>query len=325
MIMGMWPSIPSIPSFHRESNGRSSQGSNPPAPNTTTILPPEILDEVLEYIPTHREGRPTLIACALVATWWTGPSQRRLFSSVSINEDNRQRWMDGVAQSGSKAHLLAHVRSLSHRRGPGTKYPMRDLAQDSGAYLSALRNIHSLTLCNTQLEPVIEGRFRTCFSAFRETLTHLSLETITTSIGAFVNLVGYFPNITVLQLRSFALQPNEGRVPPLSRPFRGKVHVRCSQGDRLKFFDRFAKLELGYEELVITSYALFTHEKRRFLESALQISASTVRFLRLITEIECEYLSSILTKTTRLTNHLAFKPELHRRSTTFDNSKSCNW
>ena len=110
---------------------------------------------------------------------------------------------------------------------------MHDLARHSGEYLSALRNIHSLRLCNIRLEHIGEDQFRTCFSAFRETLTHLSLEIVTTSIGEFVTLMDYFPNITDLQLCSFELEQDEGPVPPLSRSFRGRLHVSCSKYDPL--------------------------------------------------------------------------------------------
>lgn len=93
------------------------------------------------------------MACALVATWWTRPSQRRLFSSVAIQGGNYGRWMSGVVTPGPKVHLLEHVRSLWHSPGLESKlgYRMRHLPQDSGKYLSALRNLHSLTFHNTKI------------------------------------------------------------------------------------------------------------------------------------------------------------------------------
>ena len=151
--------------------------------------------------------------------------------------------MDGVARSGYKARLLGFFRSLAHQccRRIGIKYPIRDLAQDSGGYFSALHNVHNLALRNLRVEHISEDQFRICFSAFRKTLTDLSLRTIATSLGAFVTLVDYFPNITTLQLRSFVLEPD------------------------LEFFDRFAKLDLEYEG---SPYDPFMYEKRMFLESA---------------------------------------------------------
>ena len=119
----------------------SPQGPNPPDQNTSTVtLPPEILDLILEHIPTNRDERRTLAACALVATWRAGPNRRRLFSSVVIHARNCQRLMNDVV-FGSKHHLLGSVRSLWHYPKGGTKHPMRDLARDSGEYLPALRNI----------------------------------------------------------------------------------------------------------------------------------------------------------------------------------------
>ena len=251
------------------------------------VLPPEILDKVLENIPADQDGQPTLIACALVATWWTGPSQRRLFSSVEICEGNYQRWMNSVVLPRPKAHLLGYVRSLWHSRGTRTKpkYRMRELAQDSGEYLSALCGVRSLTLYYSGIEHTSKD-FRICFSAFRDSLTYLSLEIFSTSFSAFVALVDYFPNITSLQLRSLELEPEEGSVSSLSRPLRGKIRVQEVGTEDLEFFNRFAELDLEYEEMVIGSTRLSMEEQ--FLESALRISASTLKFLRLTAELPCE-------------------------------------
>ena len=147
------------------------------------ILPQEVLDNILEQIPADSEGRPTLIACALVATWWTGPSQRRLFSSVDIHERNYEQWMGGVVLFRSNAPLLGHVRSLSHSRGP--YYEMRHLPRDSGDYLSALHNLRSLKLRYIRVEHISGDEFRTCFSAFRESLTCLFLDNFATSFSLF--------------------------------------------------------------------------------------------------------------------------------------------
>ena len=256
------------------------QGSNPPDPKASATLPPEILDKILDHIPTSEEGRPILAACALMATWWTGPSQRRLFSSVTIRERNYKQWMDGVMHSGSRAHLLGYVRSLSHSRGldPETKYQMCELPRDSGEYLSALSDLRSLALHDICVEHISEEEFHTCFSAFRETLKYLSLDVFVTSFSAFVTLVNHFPNIISLQLGFSALNPDEGPVPALSRSLRGRVHVGClsSAFSGLvrcpKFFNRFAELDLEYvyEELVIDASLLF-FINTEFVESALKI------------------------------------------------------
>ena len=257
----------------------------------SVILPPEILDDILDHIPASGKGRPTLIKCALVATWWTRPSQRRLFSSVDIYEGNFKQWVKGVVLSEAKTHLLEHVRSLWHCRSPDNriKYRMGDLAQNSGEYFSALCNLHSLTLDNISVEHIGKEEFDTCFSAFRETLTCLSLDSFATSFSAFVTLIDYFPNVTTLQLRSFVLEPDTRPIPSLSRPLRGKLHVHDVHDDCSEFFNRFAELDPEYEELEIGASLLFIPVPgSKFVESVLQISFSTVKVLKLTAELGCE-------------------------------------
>jgi len=188
--------------------------------------------------------------------------------------------MNGVARSVSGVRY----------RDTGIGYSMRGLVQDPLESFPLLRDTHNLTLSNIRVEHTSRSQFRTLFSAFRETLTHLSLESIAASFSAFVTLVDYFPNITTLQVRSFVLEPDEGPVSPLSRPLRGKVLVRGFRGDHLEFLDRFTQLDLEYGELVIGPFAC---RSPKFLESALQISPGTVKSLRLITEIGCEQRSPL--------------------------------
>ena len=241
----------------------------------------------LEHIPVNQscQGRRTLATCALVATWWTGPSQRRLFSSVKIRDSNYERWMNGVVHSESNDRLLGYVRSMWHSiyacTGGNEKFRMQVLPGRSGEYLSALHNLSSLTLRLITVEHIRKEGFRTCFSAFRETLTCLSLDTFdTASFSAFVTLVDYFPNITTLELEpAVAPRLDERPVPSFSRPPRGKLFVYQVQPGRLEFFNRFARLDLEYEELIIASRFYFMG--KMFAESVLQISPSTIKFLKL--------------------------------------------
>ena len=155
--------------------------------------------------------------------------------------------------------------------------------------------------------------------------SRLGLKGFTTSLSAFATLIGYFPNITTLELDSFNLEPDNELVLSLSRPLRGKLRVRDGHGDCLKFFNRFAKLDLEYEELVISSGSSMFVEMA-FLNSALKLSANTIKFLRVTTEPEGEQpLPALPIKTTPLPNPLTFKSRVHFRSRTSDNSKSWNW
>ena len=117
-----------------------------------------------------------------------------------------------IQDSPPRTHLFVVALTSSENR-------IQVHAQDSKEYLSAMPSLRSLTLHYTGVENAGEDEFRTCFSAFRESLTYLSLETFATLFGAFVTVVDYFPNITILQLCSFELEPDEGPVPSLSHPF----------------------------------------------------------------------------------------------------------
>ena len=257
------------------------------------MLIPEILDEVFGHIPLNRDGDRTLIACALVATRWTGPSQRRLFSSVSINDLNYQRWKDGVILSHSKIRLLRYVHSFyqSLRPSGGKMFPMKYLPRDSGEYLSALYNLRSIELVHFIVGPITEEGFHTCFSAFRETLTELSLQFTLTSFNMFVTLVDYFPNVTTVRLGPFSLNLDEGPVPPLSRPLRGKISIYPLGLDSKQFADRLVKLDPKYDELVIKS---ILRVETAVVESVLRLSPSTVKYLCLAVEFRRKHSRCIL-------------------------------
>ena len=202
--------------------------------------------------------------------------------------------MNSVVRPGVKTRLLGYVRSLKHhRRNPGTSnfYPMGKLSEDSGEYLSVLRSVRSLELHCIVIDPINQEDFSNCFSSFKETLTDLTLERFVTSFSTFVKLVGYFPIITTLKLAVFGVRPDEGPVPPLSRPLRGKICVGFARISCMEFFNRFAKLDLEYEELVIGSRMHVNP-----LESILRLSTSTVKYLRLKVEpreCPCDIMSSL--------------------------------
>jgi len=262
---------------------------------------------ILRHIPIDNKGRQTLVACASVATWWTGPSQRRLFSSVMIHYRNYQRWINGVASPRSKSQPLKYVRSLQH-------YCLTPVTETS-YWMRNLHNLRSLGLSYIEIGHINKAEYHPCFSAFRETLTNLTLEDFDTSFSAFVTLVDYFPNITTLQLGSFEVKSDEGVVPPLSRPLRGKL---CLHANRVGFFDQLAGLDPEYEELVLGS-RFSTGEKFVGLP---QLCANTVKYLRLTVGFKREHPYETSSSLHILTQFLTFQPEQQRRSATFDNCES---
>ena len=99
------------------------------------------------------------------------------------------------------------------------------------------------------------------------------------SFNAFVTLVDYFPNIRALRLDSFCLKPIGKPIRSLSRPLRGKFHAGVHI-NFLGFVDRFTKLDLEYDELIIDS-RLSAFERTELIGSGFQISPSTVKLLKL--------------------------------------------
>jgi hypothetical protein len=176
-------------------------------------------------------------------------------------------------------NLLRHVRLLSLSSGGETKFSMQNLARNSGGYLAALHNLCSLTLIDIGIVPIGEEAFHTCFSAFRESLTELSLEHFDTSFSTFVTLVGYFPNISTLQLELSALDPYEGPVPPLSQPLRGEIYIRYTNPNWQEFLSQFSKLNSEYDRIVVDFSLLVVGAEA--LESALQLDTSGLKCLRL--------------------------------------------
>ena len=150
---------------------------------------------------------------------------------------------------------------------------MQKLAEDSGEYLSALHGVRSLGLYSISVGPISQEDLCNCFSAFSETLTDLTLSSFVTSFSGFVTLLDHFPSLTTLKFSGLTVRPDEGPVPPLSRPLRGKICLRFLHSDCVEFLNRFAKLDLEYEELVVGCLVP--------MESVLKLSTSTVKYLRL--------------------------------------------
>lgn len=132
-------------------------------------LPPELLEEIIEYL---RDSRETLKSCALSCRPLLLPSQKRLFSSVTIRGPRKldMKWLGGPPDEGcsskqlgdlleSSPHLAIFVRNLKiqdrrkyraradryHQVPNATKRWLREDTNLSRA-LSYLKNLHSFFL-----------------------------------------------------------------------------------------------------------------------------------------------------------------------------------
>ena len=133
-------------------------------------------------------------------------------------------------------------------------------------------NISAASPCSTPGSNTSPGPLPYLFLSILGTLTYFSLVVFNASLSTFETLVDYLPNIRILKLRSFVLEPDEKPVVVFTAL--EKLYVDYIHPDRLEFFNKFAKLELEYEELKVGSLS----SEAVFLESALQIRANTVKY-----------------------------------------------
>ena len=177
-------------------------------------LPPELLGEIIDHLPPHRER--SFRNCSLVAKSWTYPAQRRLFQYVNIWEDHRLRsWLDTI--SPTNAELLHHIRRLHCRIPdvPGSLYGSGGTVDFFRDYPPSFCQLECLVLfsgCLMRLTQIWTP------SAFQNTLSLLCLCGSSVAVGALAALLNYFHNLTRLDLIALTHKADGQRVPPLSRP-----------------------------------------------------------------------------------------------------------
>ncbi|KAF9645589.1 hypothetical protein BDM02DRAFT_3120001 [Thelephora ganbajun] len=206
-------------------------------------LPEELLDEIFSHLPP--DDKRSLRNCSLVSKSWLQPSQRLLFAHVVIESITYQLWLDNI--SPTNTGLLRHVRSLAYYDrgygGIGSRYGIYALRD----YLPSFFQLQRLVLYDVRIEPTIHEHFE-WFSAFRHTLSSLSLRQSSITWSAFIALVGYFPNLRDLHIFRMWFRKDDRPVPCLPHALRGRLSV--SFGTVMGFpFDRLVGLKLEYEEL----------------------------------------------------------------------------
>ena len=214
------------------------------------LLPQELIDEIFSYLPPS--DPQTIRNLSLVAKSWVHCSQKRLFHTVSISQSTYNSWVDSI--SPANLELLHHVRSLTYTIDPTAWVPGYRI-DSLGDYLPSFRNLESLVLSSMDLPPAITQQVEN-FSAFRHTLSSLSLWSCYVSSGALITLVNYFPNLTDLQLRAPKHKTDYMPFPPLSRPLRGRLSVQTFRRHDLPVLDRLSDLPPDLDELVVGGAAI---------------------------------------------------------------------
>ena len=248
-------------------------------------LPQELIDEILSYLSLDDEhGKQSLRSCSLVAKSWINPSRRHLFETVAILEltGTLQSWLDSIPPANDD--LLQHVRSLSlmFTTRPIDLRPVRhvDVLQDYFPFLHQLRH---LSLSSAHLLSDIPQRVD-LFSAFRHTLSQLSLgrcEVATSALGA---LIDYFPNLNRLNLSRITRGLDDEPVSPVSRPLVERLYTSGLYGT-MGFLDQLSGLGLVFEEIVLDERA-----SAHLVERVADAVGMSVKHLRLLQPLRgCVY------------------------------------
>ena len=175
-----------------------------------TDLPLELVEDIFNYLQHDKE---TLATCTLVVKSWIYPSRKHLFASVNLTSETYGMWQESFPSK--RAELVRHVRALTCSR-------FTRLCASHGDYLVSLPHLQRLAL---RQFTYLGTNTPELFLAFQNTLFSLSIYRVTLTLGTFVKLVDYFPNLRELYFSESSFIDDFQPTPPFSRPPRGKLHL----------------------------------------------------------------------------------------------------
>ena len=208
-------------------------------------LPQELLDQVFSFI-RWGGARYDRQSFSLVSRSWLECSRRRYFSHITIDTRNYERFLDAVSPTNTA--LLAHVHSLTCFVQAISRYRDVRALED---YLPSLSQLQRLTFCNMTIIPGCLG----LFSAFRHTLSSLTLKEDSIAWNTFVSLVGYFPNLRNLEISNCSVDDQPAPHPP--RPLYGRLSLRSYSpllSGGLHLTNRLTELQIGKLERALLWY-----------------------------------------------------------------------
>ena len=210
-------------------------------------LPQELIDKIIGYIPP--DDQKSLQNCSLVKKSWVYPSRRRLFNTVHVwGDTNLKLWLGTI--SPTNVGVLQHVRSLHYQiaEPPDSPDPRVDPLHD---YSHSFRQLERLTLFSGFLPSLTQIE---TYSAFRHTLSYLSLQRCIATVNGLVTLINYFPNLAHLNLSELFHWGDSQLIPPPSRPFKKLTVTEFYTNHSLGLLDQFMGMDPQCEEVTVSIY-----------------------------------------------------------------------
>ena len=213
-------------------------------------LPQELTRIIIGHLP---DDKRQLQACSLVARSWVQPSQTRLLESVKSPVGKLQSRLCNIPREKLKyIHQLTCV-------GEGFFLPLSDQPVDLEAlrhhfdYLSELRHLK----CHmTQFTP--SSQDIVFFSAFKDTLSTVTLSSCTVSICGLATVIDYFKNLKSLHLKSL------WKILPIQHPEKTTLSLRTFEKLSIRWRSlglpdaliELSKMELRFDEVAFECASL---------------------------------------------------------------------
>ena len=186
--------------------------------------------------------------------------------------------------------LLHHVRSLSYsadtrdRGGVRPEY-FSSVLRNYYPSLHQLQHLSLSSVCFVSNTPQDIGMF----SAFRHTLSRLSLNSCDFTISTLVSLIDYFPNLNRLDLTRPLSCVNDKPVRPVSRPLLRQLHISEAYEGGFSILDQLSEVGLAFDEIVVDGPSpVSLHTLGRVVDAV----GARVRCLKLSNPLEtCTYIT----------------------------------
>ena len=262
-------------------------------------LPHELIDEILSYLPLNCKQDQRNYS--LVAKSWTNPSRRHLFRTVIIQATTLWSWLNTISPANDE--LLQHVRSLYYVtdttawRNGGQPIHRIDVLQE---YLPSFHQLQHLTLSSMHIQSDISQRIE-IFSAFRYTLSSLSLKHCNITISALVTVINFFSNLDRLSLNRL-LHEVDGEPPSsLSRPLIRNLHIFDPKEHDLGILNQLSELGPIFDTLVIGTWSPSPPRAFSLITDSLGVNAKCIRLFR---SSECGVYTGVPTMTPANSNFM---------------------